>query len=278
MQRTVAAMTHSPCLFHLSQLPPQQLGAGAWRQAVGALDGLSAELWTLAPRSSQGPSWRTNAHTLAYCIEGEARIAISGPGRFQNRFTIGPGDLFFVEQGFLSQLESLAQTKLLLTFSHERPVELEPEALTTLHVRPPLEDGSMRGGGLSPQRTSLSHIAPMTGAQGDVARLVSAEEFSILDKLALRAQRLPPETAHGLHWHPNCAEIGYVLNGRLRLSVLGPGRRLDRFEMAAGDIYLVPVAFLHSLENIFPTEAELLISFGHELPQDILLEAALAPS
>ncbi|MFI5018518.1 MAG: oxalate decarboxylase, partial [Dongiales bacterium] len=61
------------------------------------------------------------------------------------------------------------------------------------------------------------------------------------------------------------------------LSVMRPSNKVDQFEVGAGDIYFVPVAFLHSVENISAGETEILTGFGHEEPQDILLQAALAP-
>jgi len=274
-------MTHSAHLFHLNRLHPQELAAGAWRRCVDAeslpvLQGLSAELLTMGTRGSHGPFWRANAHMLACCIEGEARITISSPGPIRDCFTVAPSDLFFIQQGFLHHFASLAETKLLLVFNHERPVELGPDGLAAGAAAPRTSPRTARAGRANPHRLSLAMIEPVAGPSGDLTRIVSAEEFSILDKLSLRTQRLQPKGAHGLHWHPNCAEIGYVASGRARLSLLRPGNRIERVDIGAGDIYFVPVAWLHSIENVFPGETELLIGFNHEMPEDIMLETALA--
>ncbi|MFI5018271.1 MAG: cupin domain-containing protein [Dongiales bacterium] len=278
-------MASSPHLFHLSEARPQLLAGGAWRRRVDAdclplLDGLSAELLTLASHGRHGPSWQANAHTLAYCMEGEARITICSPGQIRDSFTVGPQDVFFIQQGFLQQVENLAEgeTKLLLTFSHERPTEIVPEGLA--EIAGEIEAAAPRaerGGKANPHRISLAMIDPVLRAGGALARIASAEEFSILDKLSLRSLLLRAAAAEAPHWHPNCAEIGYVLSGRAQLSVMRPSNKVDQFEVGAGDIYFVPVAFLHSVENISAGETELLTGFGHEEPQDILLQAALAP-
>jgi len=134
-----------------------------------------------------------------------------------------------------------------------------------------------RAGKTNPHRINLGTIEPILEAGGAFARIASAEEFSILDKLSLRLMLLQAAGAEVPHWHPNCAEIGYVLSGRAQLSVMRPSNKIDQFEVGAGDIYFVPVAFLHSVENIAAGDTELLTGFGHEEPQDILLQAALAP-
>jgi Thermophilic glucose-6-phosphate isomerase and related metalloenzymes len=278
------AMASSPHLFHLSQARPQRLAGGAWRRQVDAgclpvLEGLSAELLTLEARGRHGPLWQANAHTLAYCMEGAARITICSPGQIRDCFTVGPQDVFFIQQGFLQHVENLAEgeTKLLLTFSHERPTEMVPEGLAAIANE--MEAAASRrehGGNGNPHRLSLGMIEPVLRAGGALARIVTAEELSILDKLSLRLMLLEAASAEAPHWHPNCAEIGYVLSGRAQLSVMHPSNKVDQFEIGAGDIYFVPVAFLHSVENIAAGETELITAFGHESPQDILLQAALA--
>jgi oxalate decarboxylase len=278
-------MASSPHFFHLSQARPQRLAGGAWRRRVDAgclpaLEGLSAELLTLGPRGRHGPFWQANAHTLAYCMEGTARITICSPGQIRDSFTIGPRDVFFIQQGFLQHIENLesGETKLLLTFSHERPTEMVPEGLAAIaEEMEAAAPRSARAGKASPHCISLGRIEPVLRAGGALARIVCAEEFSILDKLSLRSLLLEGASAEVPHWHPNCAEIGYVLSGRAQLSVMRPSNKVDQFEVGAGDIYFVPVAFLHSVENISAGETELLTGFGHEEPQDILLQAALAP-
>ncbi|HXU59776.1 MAG TPA: cupin domain-containing protein [Verrucomicrobiae bacterium] len=278
-------MASSPHLFHLSQARPQRLAGGAWRRTVHAgclpiLEGLSAELLTLGPHGRHGPFWQANAHTLAYCMEGAARITICSPGQIRDCFTVGPQDVFFIQQGFLQHIESLAEgeTKLFLTFSHERPTEMVPEGLAAIaDAMEAAASRTGRAGKTNPHRINLGTIEPMLEAGGAFARIASAEEFSILDKLSLRLMLLQAAGAEVPHWHPNCAEIGYVLSGRAQLSVMRPSNKIDQFEVGAGDIYFVPVAFLHSVENIAAGDTELLTGFGHEEPQDILLQAALAP-
>jgi len=278
-------MASSPHLFHLSQARPQRLAGGAWRRTVDAgclpiLEGLSAELLTLGPHGRHGPFWQANAHTLAYCMEGAARITICSPGQIRDCFTVGPQDVFFIQQGFLQHIESMAEgeTKLFLTFSHERPTEMVPEGLAAIaDAMEAAASRTGRAGKTNPHRINLGTIEPILEAGGAFARIASAEEFSILDKLSLRLMLLQAAGAEVPHWHPNCAEIGYVLSGRAQLSVMRPSNKIDQFEVGAGDIYFVPVAFLHSVENIAAGDTELLTGFGHEEPQDILLQAAPAP-
>ena len=52
------------------------------------------------------------------------------------------------------------------------------------------------------------------------------------------------------HWHPRTAEMGFVLEGRARMTVLSPGATVDTFELSPGDMYFIPRAYPHHIENI----------------------------
>ena len=45
------------------------------------------------------------------------------------------------------------------------------------------------------------------------------------------------------HWHPRTAEMGYVVKGRARMTVLSPGAKVDTYELGPGDMYFIPRAY-----------------------------------
>ena len=79
------------------------------------------------------------------------------------------------------------------------------------------------------------------------------------------------------HWHPNVAELDYVVEGKAKMTILSPGGNVDSFEVRAGEIVFIPPAYLHYIEN---ADAEnvthFVIFFGHERPEDIGISGALS--
>jgi oxalate decarboxylase len=51
------------------------------------------------------------------------------------------------------------------------------------------------------------------------------------------------------HWHPNAAELDYVIEGRARMTILSPGGSVDTFEVSSGQIVFIPPAYFHYIEN-----------------------------
>ena len=63
------------------------------------------------------------------------------------------------------------------------------------------------------------------------------------------------------HWHPVTAELGYVLTGRARMTVKSADGSVDTYELAAGDVYFIPRAFPHHIENLEDEETHFLVFF-----------------
>ena len=63
--------------------------------------------------------------------------------------------------------------------------------------------------------------------------------------------------------------MGYVTAGRGRMSILSPGGSVDTYRMQAGDMYCIPRAYPHHIENIADGELSILIFFDRDTPGDI---------
>jgi oxalate decarboxylase len=73
------------------------------------------------------------------------------------------------------------------------------------------------------------------------------------------------------HWHPDTAEMGYVVNGHARMTVLSPDgdNKLDTYTLKPGDVYFIPRAYPHHIENIGSDETKFLIFFDQSVAGDI---------
>jgi oxalate decarboxylase len=79
------------------------------------------------------------------------------------------------------------------------------------------------------------------------------------------------------HWHPNAAELDYVIEGRARMTILSPGGSIDTFEVNSGQIVFIPAAYFHYIENPDSiNNMHFAVFFGHEKPEDIGISGALS--
>ncbi len=79
------------------------------------------------------------------------------------------------------------------------------------------------------------------------------------------------------HWHPNAAELDYVIEGRARMTILRPGGSVDTFEVNSGKIVFIRAAYFHYIENPDSiNNMHFAVFFGHEKPEDIGISGALS--
>jgi oxalate decarboxylase len=77
------------------------------------------------------------------------------------------------------------------------------------------------------------------------------------------------------HWHPETAELGYVHTGRARMTVQDFGGNAETYELSEGDVYFIPRAYPHHIENLTDGELRFLIFFDTPDVQDIGLTGAI---
>jgi oxalate decarboxylase len=120
--------------------------------------------------------------------------------------------------------------------------------------------------------TSLTNgrVAHQSGL-GRVTR-VSADDLPILKGLSIKQLTLAPSAIRTPHWHANCVELGYCLAGEALVTILGTGDAYSAFTIGAGQMFLIPSGALHAIENIGAAQAEFVIAFRHELPEDFSLQ------
>jgi oxalate decarboxylase len=129
----------------------------------------------------------------------------------------------------------------------------------------------------NPHKFNLEGIPPQVQTTGGTVALGNANTFPILSGLACYSLRLNPNGIREPHWHPNAAELDYVIEGRARMTILSPGGSVDTFEVSPGQIVFIPPAYFHYIENPDSiSNMHFAVFFGHEKPEDIGISGALS--
>jgi quercetin dioxygenase-like cupin family protein len=92
---------------------------------------------------------------------------------------------------------------------------------------------------------------------GSLTWLANAK-ISNTDKQTLGICRIKKGCRNALHYHPNCEEILYVLQGHIVHSFDG-----EEIEMVEGDTITVPANVKHNAVNTGDTEAVMIICYSN---------------
>jgi len=122
---------------------------------------------------------------------------------------------------------------------------------------------------------NLKDFPPMVQTKGGSVSLGNADSFGILSRLACYLLTLKPKGIREPHWHPNAAELDYVISGRARMTIFSPGDIVDTFEVGPGEIVFIPSAYFHYIENLDDSDdMQFAVFFNHERPEDIGISGA----
>jgi len=83
---------------------------------------------------------------------------------------------------------------------------------------------------------------------GGTAKEATVEEFPVSQSIAGVSMRLKPGAFRELHWHSIAAEWAYVLEGRVRTTVISPDGTAATDDFAVGDIWYFPKGHGHMLQ------------------------------
>jgi oxalate decarboxylase len=101
--------------------------------------------------------------------------------------------------------------------------------------------------------------APAREYDGGSIREHRAAEFPASHNISAGIVRLKGGAFREPHWHPNSDEWAYILEGKVRLTVVGLHGQTTVEDFEFGDAWFVPVGFGHSVLNLAETEAEILL-------------------
>jgi oxalate decarboxylase len=292
-------------VFHLGQTPPQVSTPYGARTLLSAadfpiLERLSLARLTLEAGGFREPHWHANANELGYCLSGELLVTILADPDQHSTFTISAGQMFFVPSGALHALENTGagQAELIIAFSDEQPTDfgfsgsvgmlsanvignawgLDADQLAGLPSGP--EDvfaAAVDGAAEVPESASYASGYKLD-LEGMSARLENAagsvktarnDTWPALDQLAMYSLRIEGAGMREPHWHPITAELGYVHTGRARMTVRSADDSVDTYELGPGDVYFIPRAFPHHIENLTEEETHFLVFFDQPTVHDI---------
>lgn len=300
-------------MHHLrfSQQKPQNVTGHGYRIEATkgnfpVLQGMSLYKLVLNSQSVREPHWHANADELGYCCQGKVLISMYGNGNRKETFIVSEGQAFLIPSGTLHSLENVGEgtAELILQFSSEEPEDFGLSSVfgmfsdsvlgNTWGMPAPYFNALKRStkevfiAGLkasseihpheqyiSKYQYSLETSPPLVNNSGGNAKVARQNVWPALKKQALYSLALTDKGMREPHWHPETAELGYVYAGKGRMSILSPNGTIDTYTMEAGDIYFIPKAYPHHIENLGEDDLRILIFFDQPMPEDIGFTASV---
>lgn len=292
-------------VFHLGATAPQVSTPYGARTQVHSdnfpiLERMSLARLTLEAGGFREPHWHANANELGYCLGGELLVTVFGDYNQHASFTISAGQMFFIPSGALHALENTGnrQADVIIVFSDEQPQDfgfsgsvgmltpsvmgnawgLPADQLTGLPKGPDeLFAGKVDGPVEVSESASypnelkldLEGSSPRVDNGYGVLKTARRDTWPALDGLAMYSLRIEGNGMREPHWHPVTAELGYVQTGQARMTVMSADGSVDTYKLAAGDVYFIPRAFPHHIENLEEQETQFLVFFDQAEVHDI---------
>ena len=114
----------------------------------------------------------------------------------------------------------------------------------------------------------LGDAEPQVSNEHGARTQASAQDFPILEGISLARLSLKAGCFREPHWHANANELGYCIEGEALVTIFGDSNRHSVFTISPGQAFFVPSGAIHAIENTGGTDAELIIAFSDERPQD----------
>lgn len=310
------ANTNSVYTFNLDGTVPQLSNSNGSRTTANVdnfpiLSGMGMLLLRLEKGGVREPHWHPNASELSYCIKGQAAMTIFSPVNNHDTFTIKPGEMTYIPKGYIHDIQNVGneEAKFVIAFNNELPQDLGISGSVgwmtnrvmdaTFGIKPAgffdtLNYKVQKDVVIAPKPTvvspsnyavsipnahkfNLAALPPQIQTAGGSVALGNANSFPILNGLALYLLRFAPSGIREPHWHPNAAELDYVIDGKARMTIFSPDGTGNTFEIGPGQIVFIPPAYFHYIENIDPANTtQFLVFFNNERPQDTGISGALS--
>lgn len=299
-------------LFKFSTLDPQEKTEGGTRKRASkenfpALIGMSLYKINLNQGGVREPHWHANADELGYCLNGEALISLYDTDDTKATFLIQPGDAYFIPSGALHDIENVGTgtAEIIACFNSDhvedfglsgtlgafsnavlgntwsvKAASLDSFKRDTANVFAKLRKGPIiipnEARYATPYSYNLEGSEPLIKNDGGSARMARKNVWPIVNDLALYSLILTDTGMREPHWHPKTAELGFIKSGKGRMSILNPAGFVDTYIMEEGDIYFIPKAYPHHIENLgIDQNLSIMIFFDQEMPKDVGFTASV---
>ncbi|ORX99387.1 bicupin, oxalate decarboxylase family [Basidiobolus meristosporus CBS 931.73] len=268
---------------------------------------LSIRRLTLKHRGVREPHWHANGSELAYCLRGEVIVTMFENNSVFSTFTVTAGQMFYIPSGALHHIENTGEeeAEIILAFTHERPEDFgisgafgamsdavlgntynlpakafKPLIRTTKDTHMGLlqkpKQVTTEEKWVNPHKFDVEAMsAPISSLAGS-AKTARKQFWPILDEISMYSLRVTDKGMREPHWHPITAEMGYVAKGNARMTIMNPGGGLDTYLLKPGDVYFIPRAYPHHIENIGSGDIHFLIFFDQNTPGDIGYKASIS--
>ncbi|CAF4875523.1 unnamed protein product [Rotaria socialis] len=253
------------------------------------------------------PHWHGNANKIIYCLYGSALITIVGNHGKYNTFGITEGQACFVPSGYAHHVENMRKdgtSKFIIGLSHELPEEFNfsmtfgPMSDKVLGNTFRLPDSAFkdviklkRGEptliGKMKQITNVANDRVFTNSneykfdferraftltfpEGSI-KIASHKHWPIIKNISMSSLCISAQSIREPYWRPEAAEMGLVVNGYARISILLPndGHQLHTFSLQNYDVYFIPPGYPHYIENIGDADLKILMFFDQSNADDI---------
>jgi oxalate decarboxylase len=121
----------------------------------------------------------------------------------------------------------------------------------------------------NPLKLDVEAQHPLLSNAAGEARFARDQFWPVLKNISMYSLRITNKGMREPHWHPETAEMGYVHSGNARMTVLNPAGSTDTYLLSAGDMYFIPAAYPHHIEQVGYEPIHFLIFFDQPFPQDI---------
>jgi oxalate decarboxylase len=264
------------------------------------LRGLSLKRLVLNPGAMRTPHWHANATELTYCVSGTALVSILDDGSTFSTFVITAGQMFHAASGSLHHIENVGSdvAEFIVAFRNERPEDFgfgatlgafSDAVLGNTYDLPASEMAKIRRSTADrkiaarvgdpvipdgahfndPHKFDIEAQQPGLNYVSGNARFARDQFWPILKDISMYSLRVNDNGMREPHWHPVTAEMGYVRHGDARMTIMNPDGTLDTWNLTAGDMYFIPRAYPHHIENTGHEPWHFLIFFDQPVPADI---------
>lgn len=261
---------------------------------------LSIKRVLLNPGSMRTPHWHANANELTYCVKGTALVSMLDNHNQFASFIVTAGQMFHAPSGSLHHIENLGEdvAEFIIAFRHERPEDFglgatfgafSDAVLGNTYDLPAADFSKIRRDTTDrklaarigdpeippsayfedPHKFDVEAQAPGLNYVSGSARFARDQYWPALKDISMYSLRVTESGMREPHWHPVTAEMGYVQEGDARTTIMNPDGTLDTWTMTTGDMYFIPRAYPHHIENIGSRDWHFLIFFDQPFPADI---------
>ncbi|WP_020100345.1 cupin domain-containing protein [Mycobacterium sp. 360MFTsu5.1] len=307
MTTSIARSSHTVSLLGGEIVEESEYGSmrRVTADAMPILKNLSIKRLLLNPGAMRTPHWHANANELTYCVSGTALVSVLDNHSVFSNFVVTAGQMFHVDSGALHHIENIGTdvAEFIIAFRNERPEDFGLGAtfgaftdavLGNTYDLPSSDISKIRRSTVDhklaartgdpsipaaahfndPHKFDIEAQAPGLNYASGNARFARDQFWPALKDISMYSLRVTESGMREPHWHPVTAEMGYVHHGDARMTIMNPDGTLDTWNMTTGDMYFIPRAYPHHIENIGADDWHFLIFFDQPFPADIGFKAS----